>query len=432
MAFNIVDENTIIKNTTANKKYAELYSSMTVPSSIHAYSIGIQYIQNWFLSKFAKTYFKTVHLDGKHVFDDFRNFDKIKTLKTLKPSVAIVPEIQWDWDREKVDSYPFGLDQYLRRSSLQNSFFKDTDKNMYLGIAMDQMQINTTFRVRVATKAQQVDLARFMKNAFRVGYTQGEYVDMDIHIPYGTMLQVAQDAGFKIENNMIKNNIDFISYLNSHSQIPVLFKYREINGKNEYFLRFKDIYMHIRCPDDLNVDNGERVEMIYDNFMIEMVTELQIPAPKMYMYYSRFEHDMIEDLETDTTGLGMTSVKLPNVPEKNSKGWNLFLTTEYYNQNIGTQLVIDFKDLFNEDNEIGKVIDYNKDIQVSSSIFLEFKLFKDGDPVDYIMDWSSLVLTSKDNMINTGIVQIFVYTNLLYMNDQIKIMEEMNKDRLRE
>ena len=31
--------------------------SMTIPSTVHTYSVGIEYMKNWFLEKFDKNYF---------------------------------------------------------------------------------------------------------------------------------------------------------------------------------------------------------------------------------------------------------------------------------------------------------------------------------------------------------------------------------------
>lgn len=413
-----------------NEDIDELYSTLSIPSVAHTYSLGVGYIKQWFLNKFSDNYFKTVHIDGKHVMDDFRKFDLIKSLKTLKPSLAIVPQLMFDYDRFKIDSYPFGIKTYVRKSNLERSFFKDTEKNLYIGLALEQIQINFTFRMRVSTRPQQIDLYKFVQMACRVGYTQGEYVDADIHIPYSIMIQLAKDAGFKIEEDKIVNIVDFVFYLNSHSQIPVLFKLRTINGNAEFFLRMNDLYMHINCPDQMNADDGERQGMLSDNFMVELNVELQLPAPKMYAYYSTQNHDKIQSIESANEGLGVYDIKFEKIPQKNEKGWDVFLTTEYYEEDTNKPIVIDFKQLFSEDNEIGKIIKHNYSIMVSPSIFLDFKLYNGNKEIEYDMDWENMILTTKNNPIER-ITNIVIYTDLKYMNTQVINTEELYKDRLR-
>lgn len=409
----------------------ELYSSISIPSTVHSYSIGVEYMRQWFLNKFNKDYFKTVHIDGKHVFDDFRtNPDITSNLKKLKPSVAIIPQLEFEFNRDNVDLYQFGIKNYSRRSKLESSFFKDKERNMYLGVALEQLQMNFTYRIRLSSRAQQIDLYKFIQMAFRTGSTQGEYIDVDFHIPYNLMIQVAKDAGFEVKNDRIVNTIQFVSYLNAHSIIPILFKYRTINGKSEFFLRFKEMYMHIDCTQALSADDGEREGMLQSNFMIDMNVVLKMPTTKMFMYYSCEEHDSIQNVESaDNTGIGLFSIKIPSVPEKNEKGWNEYLSTEYYEEDITKPLTIHFAELF-EGSDIEKLIRYNKNIHISPLIFIDFKLFNNGEELKYTIDWDNMIL-STNMIVNNNITNISVYTDLDYMSKQLINMDELYKDRFR-
>lgn len=410
----------------------ELHASIAIPSIAHSYSIGIEYMKNWFLKEITnKNFFKTVYIDGKHTLDDFRQFNATKSLKKDKPSVAIVPQLQFDHDRDKLDSYPYGLRMYARTSKLDSSFFKDKNKNIYVGIVLEEMKINFSFKVRLSTRAEQIDIFKFMQMAYRIGYTQEEFLDLDFHIPYSLMLQLAYDTGFKVEEDKIINVLDFISYLNSHSVTPILYKYRAINGKNEFFVRISGCYTHIACPDPLDPDDGERINMISDNFMITMNAELKMPCPKMYMYYSEDKQDILENIETATLGVGMFNITFPNIPDKNEKGWGEHLRTEYYyNNELNKPITIDFNEFFAKENDIGRLIEHNKNINISPYVFLDLKLFNGGKEIQYIMDWDKLILNTKD-IITDNIVNIIIYTDLLYMNNQIITLDQLNRDRLR-
>lgn len=409
----------------------QLYSSISIPSTVHSYSIAVEYMKDWFISKFNKDYFKTVHIEGKHVFDDFRsNPDITSNLKKLKPSVAITPQLEFDFNRDNLDLYQFGLKTYSRRSKLESSFFKDKERNMYLSLSLEQLQMNFNYRIRVSSRAQQVDLFKYIQMAFRIGSTQGEEIDIDFHIPYNLMVQVAKDAGFEINNDRIVNVIDFVSYLNSHSLIPILFKYRTVNGKSEFFLRFREVYMHIDCTSSLSADDGEREGMLHTNFIIDMNVVLKMPTTKMFTYYSLEEHDKIENVESmDNNGIGLYSIKIPKIPEKNEKGWGEYLNTEYFCDEKDKPLVIQFDELF-EGSDIEKFINYTKSIHISPLIFIDFKLFNQGSEIKYNIDWDKMTITT-DTIVPSDITGIVVYADLEYMNKQLINMEELYKDRFR-
>ena len=99
-----------------NDRPDELYTSLATPSITNAYSIAMQYIKDWFFSKFSDKYFKSVYIDQKHPLDEFRKFSIKKGLKKLKPSVSISPHITFDYDRETVDLYQADITDYLRRN----------------------------------------------------------------------------------------------------------------------------------------------------------------------------------------------------------------------------------------------------------------------------------------------------------------------------
>ena len=67
----------------------KLYKSLVCPSYVHGYSLAIEYMKKWFLSKFDKKYFKFVHINGKHVLDDWKHFNNYNIVRE-KPMLAIV------------------------------------------------------------------------------------------------------------------------------------------------------------------------------------------------------------------------------------------------------------------------------------------------------------------------------------------------------
>ena len=405
----------------------KLFRSLAIPSSVHTYSLCVEYMKNWFLSKFEKDTFKHVHIEGKHVFDDFRNMTKTEMLKRRKPALSIIPSIELDYDDERLDAYPFGGEIYIKRDKLDNCFFKDRSRDAYIGLGMEVHLVNFVFRAKFSTRAQQLDMYRYMKLFFRVGFTQGEDVSMDFHIPYGLMLQLAEDEGFEIENNKIKDIVGFLSYINQHSSLPFLYKYRCINGNDEFFVRLNNLYVHIRTP-DITADEGERIGQLMDNYTIELQAQVRFPAPKFYVYHSKSQHLKINYKKQVDDVIPAFSVKMIDLPAENEKGWTQYLTTEYQEKDLSKPLEIEFKELF-EEGELGKIIKYNNSIFISSNICIEFKLFNSDKKLDYEIDWENMVIKCIE-VPQDILTFIAVYVDLDYMNTTIANLEGLEKNRI--
>lgn len=415
----------------SNKKLT-LSGSLMVPSVVHSYSLATKFMSEWFFKRFPENFFKNIHIDGKHVLDDFRNFDITKKIKILKPNVSIVPEFDITYDREKLYSYPYGIDNYIKTCNVQQAFLKDTKNNIYLGYDMEVLKIAYHYRCRFQTKAQQIDVAKFMQLAYRVGYTQGDDLTIDYHIPYNIMVQIAVDAGFDVDKERkILNPIGFVRYLNAHSGIPIIFKFRAINGKMEFFIRLKGIHVRILIPEEVNIDDGDRVGMIQDNFIVEMSAEIQFPSPKMYMYFSANAPTNIASMEEKTdSNIGLYTIRVPDIPERNEYDWETYSSTQYYVDNDDIklkQINIDLLEEMQNDKDLYTLIKYNESMKLSPSVFIDFKLFNDGKELNYAINWESMSI-SIDNTLTDPNIYIYMYMDMTYLNELVKSQKELDKN----
>lgn len=404
-----------------------LYRSICVPSTVQSYSLCIEYMKNWFLSKFDKDTFKSIYVDGKNIYDDFRSLSKLELIKRQKPSLAIIPSITWDFNNDNVDSYPYGLELYAQMGKFRESFFRSYENNSFLGIGMRTLFMPFTFKVRVETRAQQLDLYEYIKMACRVGFTNGENVDLDFHIPYPLMIQLARDNGFEVEQvkeknrEVIKDIPKFLRWLNMHSALPFLYKFRTLNGNNEFFLRLRKMYVHIR-PTDLSADDGEREGQMTNNFSIELNAECRFPAPKMYAYYSNGEHRLKEIYSAWYQPHGPISTcytfKATPIPEENEYGWPLFMSTTYEDEaeNIGKPFNIELRELL--EGDIGECIVDCLQKAISPGIFLDLKFYNRGEYIHGHMDWESLTFKSDTLEMSRGTF-IGVYVDNDFVSDFI-------------
>lgn len=435
-----MDNVTFFDPRKLNKKHSKtLNRSICIPSIANSYAQCIEYAKHWFLSKFQPDTFKTVYVDGKYIYDEQRTLTKSQLLKREKPMLAISPSIDWNFNNDNVDMYQFGTDLYQQRGMFRSSFFKDPTHDAYLGIAMETLFVNFTYRMRVETRAQQMDLYKYIQLACRVGNTLGEDVDLDFHIPYELMIQMAMDLGFEVygdnpEYPKIKNVQKFLSYLNSHSQLPFLYKYRAINGKNEFFIRMHSMYVHVR-PTDLSADDGEREGHLSNNFGIEMQVEIRFPSPKFYGYYSNNEPKLKTIYSAFRQPEGIVSAfytfKGTPIPEVNKRGWNRYLETTWEEEDIdklNKPLEIDFSDLLAND-DIGDAIQDCIHQGISPSIFIDVILVNGGEIIVGDMDWNTMKFTSKYPVRALG-TYIGIYLDMDYINSYIICERTANDNRI--
>lgn len=420
----------------------ELHESISIPSKVHAYSLGVEYMRNWFINKFdeffGKEYFKTVYINGKYIFDDYRRFNRTQLVKVEKPALSITPTVDYEFDRDTVDLRLGGLDVLTRRSRFnRNMIIQDFDNNYFLQTIMELVKINFVFRVRVSTRAQQLELFNFMKFAFRIGSTQKAFVTYDFHLPYEAMLNMADHAGFEVikpdsdnekkSKMRVKNIAGFLQYLNAHSEYPISYKMRTVNGNGEFFVRMPDNCTHISNVDSLSVDDGEREEQLDNNFHIEMNSVLSIPCPQQYAYYSSDALDQAYKMMDDIAGL--YSIRALTPPNKDENNWDQYLSTEYVDEERNVE-EIDITELI-EGSDLYRVIRYNIDsLHISPSIFVNVKLFNNQYEKIINMDWENMIIHMHEPKMRSDYSQITLYVDLEYMNNHIAILDQISDNRM--
>lgn len=416
-----------------NRNSKTLYRSICVPSTTQAYSLCVEFMKRWFLSKFPHDTFKSVYVEGKNIYDDFRSLDKTALLKRQKPALTITPNISWDFNNENVDSYPYGMDLYVQTGKFKESFFSYPPNNSYMGIGMETILMPFNFRIKLETRAQQLDMYKFIKMACRVGFTCGEDVDLDFHLPYALMIQIAKDNGFQTQSKKLSEDTEeyeeticnvpeFLRWLNKYSSLPFLYKFRTLNGKNEFFLKMRNMYVHIR-PENLSADDGEREGQLSNNFTIEMSAEVRFPAPKMYAYYSDHSHKLQSVYgawyQPNGPVTSCYTFKGAIIPDLNRYKWPLFMSTTYEEDDenkLYKPLEIDLTELL--EGDIGSCIVDCLSKSISPAIFCELVFYNGGEYINGKMDWETLTFTSTNPVRSLG-TYIGVYVDNNFIADYL-------------
>ena len=407
----------------------KLYKNLTCPSYVHGYSIAIEYMKKWFVSKFPKDYFKYIYINGKHVLDDWKHFNNYNIVRE-KPMLAIVPVVDYDNDREYRDAYMMDQTMFLKRSDFQQSFFKDYNFMNFLYIQMRELKMDFTFKVRVNSRAEQLDLFNRMELWFRIGSTQFDYISADFHIPYDIMLNIAADSGFEIKDNHIIDPFGFVAYMNKYSDIPVIFKMRAINQKPEFFVRAKQMYTHIATIDKLQLDDGERQGKLDSNFHIEMRATLRIPIPHFYVYFCQDPITYKIGVHEPNNSIGIYGIQANEIPYQNDMGWTQIAITEYLTE--VNDIEVDLSPILNNGHDIPILIDRALQLGISPESFIDLKMLRTQEVsklVDGYMDWETRIFHFKYIENKEEMLTIVIYGDKEYINDTISTIENFDNTR---
>lgn len=417
-----------------SEKINKLHANLALPSYVHGYSLAAQFMYNWFESKFEKDYFKGgIYVDGKHVLDDYKNLikDKKEIVKGQNPRARMGFTVEYDFDREMLDTYLAPPDLYLRKSKYNESFFKDYDRDMFLGIEMKALKMNFNFKVRVNTRSQQLDIYNRMLMYFRIGSTMYENLSIDFHIPKAIILNIADKAGFDIKNNEVVDVISFLQYLNAHSDLPFLFKIRAVNQKAEFFIRIRDLYTHIDCKDKLQIDDGERDGKLDFNFHVEMNCVLTIPIPHFYSFYSASDLTIgIETKELSQNCVAIYSINVFDIPDVDHNGWIRAAITEYATDKGDTE--IDLSRIFEGDNVLSQSVKHDLTKGISPQHFINIVVYHGNDIAKLCkikMDWETKI-AYFDQPQEEEILYIAIYYDRKYINELDIELNNYNKSRL--
>lgn len=429
-------------NMTAEQRYValsndyvdyrpKLYKNLMLPSYVHGYSLAIEYMKQWFLSKFNDGYFKCVHINGKHVLDDWKRFNNYN-IKREKPMLAIVPTLEPDFDRETIDLYQADHKMLLRTSNFQQSFLKDYNSMTFLYMRMRALKMNFAFKVRVNSRSEQLDLMNKMELWFRIGSTQHEYISADFHLPYDMMLNVAEANNFDIVDGRIVDIVDFIGYLNKYSDLPIIFKMRAINQKPEFFIRANNLYVHIACPDKLQIDDGDQEGKLMTNYHVEMQATLTMPIPHFFVYFCQdpIKH-VIGVNEINGDAIGIYSINNIEIPPQNEVNWTTVVVTDYIcdegDQTVDLSSILEGKGNFN------RAVKYCKDNHISPESFIDIQVYRSDDickKLDVSMNYENNTLLLPVPMKHEEAITIAMYADKEFVNTVVVSSDNAGHTRI--
>jgi len=423
-----------------------LRADIAIPSYIHTLSIGLEYIYDYVLNRIdpRRDYFKTVHILGKHAFADARRYEIGEYAKREMPALSISQALQYDFNDNLLDYEYTGINQYLRRSAFDRSFFKDHVHGIYLGINFEAVLVNYNFKFRVETRAEQIDLFNRIRKILRLGCTETNDIDVDYHIDYHLMTQMAIYAGFAVDTNGTIVDVEgFTKYLNRYSQYPILYKLRLINQKHEFFLRMRNMPIHIDLTDPLDASDPEQSGHLTSVADIDLQLAVRIPSVKAYALYNEGKVPTTIRVESPTENHhNIYSIKVFDIPEVNYKGWPMYGHCDYVSDEPGKPVKeIEIKDLFKAPvnsmvgTDLEALICESLDRFISPEAFIDIAVYtsdpllsKDGR-LPITMDWENRKILLPDG-IPDSYFYLAIYIDREYVNQRVTIISRAMKNRV--
>ena len=414
----------------------DMHLELCLPDPSLAFSLCVEYATSWVLAGFAANFFKTIHVSGNHIIRDFRNHDFHDFARVQKPALAIIPEYDSGFDDDGRQIDLFGTRTYTRgRFLLQQSFFKDYQKKLFLAMEMELMLVHFTYRMKVDGKGMALHLMKHCRGRFHSKATKSEYIDIDYHIPTELMIALAKDTGFEVneQERYIKNIDNFISYVNSRSASPIMYKWREAKGGFEFYIRVPNQVVHTAVK-DVTVDDGDNEGHLQNNFVVEFQTDVRFPSPGKYAYFSAKAFDSLPKISSDKGSFGMYQFVLCKIPIENDKGWMQYAEFDYMDEddyNKRPMVMTDLKEtLFKiDDGRFLSMIQDHIDKYISPDMFMEIKVFNDQRQVPVIISWRDFSIKSKGILVDQ-ISHVVIYVDLKYKNEYEYNKRGVSKSRI--
>jgi hypothetical protein len=103
--------------------------------------------------------------------------------------------------------------------------------------------MNFQYKIRVDTRAEELDMVEHIKYKCRAGYTETvDDLTLDIHVPKYIISQIAFDNGIKMyDTGYPVDSFAMLKYLNSHSLVPFIYSLDALQEMTNTLLKYLDV-----------------------------------------------------------------------------------------------------------------------------------------------------------------------------------------------
>jgi hypothetical protein len=180
--------------------------------------------------------------------------------------------------------------------------------------------------------------------------------------------------------------------------------------------------------ESITKDDGNRAGHLTTDFGIEMNVNVRFPGMQLYVYHTKSEQIYTTQSKSayNIDGAIMIAIhQMEPPPVINDRGWHKYIESDYQADAPGP-LEINMGELF--EGELIDLINKHKSRFISPEVFMEIRLYNDGEFLTTEMDWNTMMLKCYDSP-RKLISSIVIYIDMGYLNDQRIIDEGVRKSR---
>lgn len=407
-------------------------------------------VQDIIMSKFPKDFFKYTSISTELAYRNMRRTfggpnSRNEIAKRRKPYLIIQPTYSVMDSNEPMQNillttlyndYQYGIDKgYLF------PILSDVENGYNLKFKFNRERIEFDVRVVLSNLHTQIDTYRAILNNFTWGISLSNRLAMESIIPKDLVVIMSKCAGMDIEKHPEYIPM-MIQRLNSCSQYPITYKIRNSSANDEWFM----YYTHnvIMTYTDLNLDQGQRKNMVEESYEITFRVTAEFNLPGMYIIDGNMNNFKSLDLtlqsksydsENDTFIPIYAINNLFNRYPHERNGMSLYGTMMFKTEAEPHSLydILELESIFDKDHV--KAIRMHLAWNMKLESLLEIIILKNGTELtydtDYKFDWNSfkLKIMSPDN---SATYRIIIYVNYeqvneILSNSQYENTYEINK-----
>lgn len=399
------------------------YNTLIPLSLAHSFGHITSVVLRYFKSKFPEGYFQTEYVNTQMSYSGLLQIKSdVMKLKKKKPILVVNPIIDFN-----------DMPEYINNSILNSTFievfdsrrppynlmgvFQDYEKNIYLDGKVSRYKIRYEFTIILETDMQALNICNYLMSIFRHEHPFSMKTMTEIEVPNFIINQISSDSELPIINPDNNTRGVFLTYLNSNSKYPFLYKFQSSTGHEQYFI-YADNTLTMIFNDKPNLERASRNNMVKGNAMITETLSVEFNTISTLYYMSNYQPteitNNINDLITNTT-ITIAQIPVDMLTKVNEEGWQLY-STALYTLKESIEDHISVKELL--DNDIIKCIEYNAANGLDNSIFIDIHVVNDdGELVDdsYYIDWTTYELITLNGDMEK-IYRLAIYINNEYVN----------------
>lgn len=395
---------------------------MCQTSASHTFGNVTAFIENWLINLFPEDTFKTIHVSSKVGHRQLRSTPK-EFFKKQRPMFIIRPRIEWDPGEIFLAGSLLterAIDQYSAwgGTNLQ-PFMYDQKEKFAVKYQMNRDVINFDVILVWSAGMQQIDMAKYLKNAVRWNTPMFISTCLENFLPRDMMAMISKCVGIPVYdcNGSVR---PFLDYLNGHSMYPITYKLMGKRNQDEFY-RYYPVNLDVTLQ-DFQVNEGDKLSQITTNYQISFTVRVEFNSTGFYYIFSKEIKD--RSFLPAPTGDGSLIPIFTDVfigeDYKCAPGWSLF-DAPCCRLTDNVEDTLDISHVLNESTK--ECIKYHKEHGIPTDLFINFRVRKQGELIhpgdDYKIDLDNMTITFYNGS-TYYTYKVLIYLNIDYINNLVK------------